>query len=483
MALTLNSFGEESFFAGLEYESSVALESFNELEIAKAFEVEKICKEIKRVGMSKSMYLALEEYVPGITGDLDYRKLTIHPSSVNKTLALEAVQQSSFFSKFATGGGVANFFISFFDWLIGKLTGHGSLGVAGRLQEAWVKGKKKLNTVHTREKEITDLIIKYKTDLVFTQQIRKVGAHFANGNDEAMANDIITAMIDAANRADATAVIGLISLAKLCITMTAPVSDYRLVADRMMKHRNLSSNSAQTCGLAASRSGFPASILIGSEIELKGSLGSEINKLSKQYITMAKELARMPMNDGGLEQWLKSCQAEVETFDSVLNNSRGVSALVNRWTSDASFAERINVLQTGVIGFWYDTQAALQGINVLNPDKYVDQLRNAFEMNRDNTLMTFAKSLEETVSNLQSSVDIISKVNQARLEQMVGNYNNKSARLRNLIKTYRKDATTLLRVAKILESYIEGNIRGFKTIRPFASIYEQSATRLLKISI
>lgn len=482
MLATLHSLDTETFFQGLEFETSVALENLNLIEMDKANEISKIMASISKHGMCKRAFIALEEISPSIMDGVNYLKLTEHPSKTYANIALETINKSSFFGKFSTGGGLGNFFIAFYDWLVSKLTGHSATGIQSRLHESWVKGRRRLVSLHDREKEIIDTVVTYKSEQVLTQLLKNIGAQLIK-TGEYNAGDIVNAMIDICGRSSASSVPGLISLAKLAIVNNSPVSDYRSVAMRMAKHKNMLSNPAQSSGLGATRTGLTSSILIGKEIGIESNLGNELSQLSDQYLYMAKVLARMPLNDGGIANWINECEKYSSSFESKLKSCKAVSKVINRWTTDAAFSSTLQKLQTGVIGFWYNTQSNLQGDNVYDPDKYTDELRNVFEMNRSGDLDGFAKAVELTVSNMLESVELLKRIDQARLEKLIGNYNNNSSRLRNIIKNFRSDATTMLRISRIMESYVTGYVRAFKSVKPFMASYNSAVEIIYRTPI
>lgn len=463
---------DNNFFEGLDYYNSVALEDFNAIEIERAFKVDKLVQKINKQGMSKQLYVALEELSPGIMSLVDYKRLTTNHSKTCAVLALESVSGSGFFDKFGSGG-IGAFFIAFYDWIVAKITGHSAFGIHGRLHESWVKARRRLVTLHEMEKEVTDTLVRYKTDQVLTPLLKDIGKALIKSG-EYNANDIISAMVDMANRCSAAAIPGMISLAKLCITNNCPVSDFRTVANRLIKHKNILSNPAQTAGLAATRVALPASLLIGREVGVDSGLGTELVKLSDQYIQMAKMIARAPMGESSVEGWLKQCESQVEVYNNKLEYARSVIKLKNRWTTDSEFSAKLYNLEHGTIGFWYDTQSRLQGETVYNPDDCADILRSAFEMNRSGDLDSFAKAVETAMENLQSAVSLMKNLDQNRIEKLIGNYNSNSARLRNVIKSFRNDATVMLRISRILESYVRGYIRAFKSVKSFTGTYKSA---------
>lgn len=479
---TFSSLNQNKFFEGLEYEIAVALEDFNSIELDKAYAVETHLNHIKQVGMSRNTYYALEELAPGILSGINPKRLTENPSRTYADVALEAASNSSFFSKFSNAGGVANFFIAFFDWLVGKLTGHGSLGLAGRLQEAWLKGRKRADKLHEYEAGITDMVIKYKSDLVFSSLINDVAKSIAS-NDDRNAAEIAAAMIEACSKSQGQSVVPTIALARICIANNCNVADFRTVSQRMMRFSLIKSNPAQTCGLAATRQGLPASILIGQEVDVDSRMAGDLQDLAKQYIKMSQALARMPMGEDGVPAWIKECEKQADTFDTKVKSSRIIHDLVNRWNTDAAFMERLSAMQVGTIGFWYDVESPIQGDNVFDPEPNAVLVRRVFEMNRETSMDVFAASVESTIGTLQDAVNKIKSVDQQRMEKLVGNYNSNSAALRSIIKSFRSDATTILRIVRVLESYVNGYVRAFKTVKPFRAAYEQAATRLTHTSI
>ena len=97
-------------------------------------------RQIHEVGLSRDNYKAVKEAMPAFLPSVNVNKLTANPSETNRSVAVEALSGTSvaMLSALAAGvaaGGVGFLFYKLVTWLRGRITGKGSSGSGGGINE------------------------------------------------------------------------------------------------------------------------------------------------------------------------------------------------------------------------------------------------------------------------------------------------------------------------------------------------------------